>query len=64
MEFSRQGYLGGLPCPSSGDFPNAGVESGSPALQADALPSELPGKPSQRKSKISLSFVMGGSFTT
>ena len=26
-------------------LPNPGIEPGSPALQADALPSELPGKP-------------------
>ena len=29
---------------SPGDLPNPGVEPGSPALQADALPSEPPGK--------------------
>ena len=27
------------------DLPDPGIEPGSPALQADALPSELPGKP-------------------
>ena len=32
----------------SRDLPNAGIGLGSPTLQADALPSELPGKP-QRK---------------
>ena len=31
--------------PFSGDLPNPGVEPGSPALQADSLPSEPPGKP-------------------
>ena len=30
--------------PSPGDFPNPGIEPGSPALWADALPSEPPGK--------------------
>ena len=30
--------LSGLPFPSPGDLPNPGIESGSPALQADALP--------------------------
>ena len=35
----------GLPCPSPGDLPNPGIEPGSPALRADALPSEPPGKP-------------------
>ena len=33
MEFSRQEYLGGLPFPSAGDLPDAGMEPGSPALQ-------------------------------
>ena len=37
--FSRQEYWSGLPFPSPGDLPNPGVEPGSPALQADALPS-------------------------
>ena len=40
MEFSRQEYWGGLPFPSPGDLPDPEVEPGSPALQADALPSE------------------------
>ena len=44
MEFSRQEYWNGLPLPSPGDLPDPGIEPGSPALQADALPSELPGK--------------------
>ena len=35
MEFSRQEHWGGLPFPSSGDLPDPGIESGSPALQAD-----------------------------
>ena len=45
MEFSRQEYWSGLPFPSPGDLPDPGIEPGSPALQADALPSESPGKP-------------------
>ena len=44
MEFSRQEYWSGLPFPSPGDLRNPGIEPGSPALQADALPSEPPGK--------------------
>ena len=44
MEFSRQDYWSGLPFLSPGDLPNPGIESGSPALQADALPSEPAGK--------------------
>ena len=43
MEFSRHEYWSGLPFPSPGDLPNPGIEAGSPALQADALPSEPPG---------------------
>ena len=45
MEFSRQEYWSGLPFPSPGDLPDPGTESMSPALQADSLPSEPPGKP-------------------
>ena len=41
---SRQEYWSGLPFPSPGDLPNPGNEPGSPALQADALTSEPPGK--------------------
>ena len=44
MEFSRQEYWSGLPFPSPGDLPDPGIEPGSPALQADALPSESSGK--------------------
>ena len=44
MGFSRQKYWSGLPFPSPGDLPNPGIKPGSPALQADALPSEPPGK--------------------
>ena len=41
---SMQNYCSGLPFPSPGDLPNPGIEPGSPTLQADALPSEPPGK--------------------
>ena len=44
MGFSRQEYWSGLPFPSPGDLPNPGIEPGSPALEADALTSEPPGK--------------------
>ena len=40
MGFSRQGCWSGLPFPSPGELPDPGIEPGSPALQADALPSE------------------------
>ena len=45
MEFSRQEYWSEWPFPFPGDLPDAGIEPGSPALQADSLPSELLGKP-------------------
>ena len=45
MGFSRQEYWSGLPFPSPRDLPDPGIEAGSPALEADALTSEPPGKP-------------------
>ena len=45
MGFPRQEYWIGLPFPSPGDFPNPGIEPGSPELQADSLLPEPPGKP-------------------
>ena len=44
MAFSRQEYWNGLPFPSPGDLLDPGIEPGSRALQADALPSDPPGK--------------------
>ena len=44
MGFSRQEYWSGLPFPSPGDLPDPGMEPGSPALEADTLTSEPPGK--------------------
>ena len=48
LGFSRQEDWSGLPFPSPEDLPNPGIESRSPALQADSLPSEPPGKPTYR----------------
>ena len=45
MGFSRQEYWSGLPFPSPGDLSNPGIEPRSPALEADALTYEPPGKP-------------------
>ena len=45
MAFSRQEYWSGLPFPSAGDLPNPGIELRSPALWADSLLTEPPGKP-------------------
>ena len=47
MGFSRQECWSGLPFPSPGDLPDPGIKLGFPTLQADALPSEPPGKPLQ-----------------
>ena len=41
MGFSRQEYWNRLPFPSPVDLPKPGIELGSPALQADSLPTEL-----------------------
>ena len=46
MGFSRQEYWSGLPFPSPGDLPDPGIEARSPALQANTLTSEPPGKSS------------------
>ena len=43
MGFSRQEYWSGLPCPPPGDLPDPGIKPGSPAFQADSLPTEPPG---------------------
>ena len=45
MGFSRQEYWSELSFSSPGDLPDPGLEPRSPALQADSLPSEPPGKP-------------------
>ena len=45
MEFSRPEDWSAEPFLSPGDLPNPGVKPGSPALQVDSLPAELPGKP-------------------
>ena len=44
MDLTRQEYWSALSCPSPGDLPEPGIEPGSPTLQADSLPFELPGK--------------------
>ena len=49
MGFSRQEYWSGLPFPSPGDLPNPGIKPRSPALEADALTSEPPGKTIPKK---------------
>ena len=49
MGFFRQEYYSGLPFPPPGDLPNPGTEPGSPASQADSLPSEPLGKPGENR---------------
>ena len=57
MGFSRQEYWSGFPFPPLGNFPNRGIEPLSPALQADSLLMELPGKP---QDPISVTFQVSG----
>ena len=48
MGFSRQEYWTEFPCSPPRDLPDPRIEPASPvspALQADSLPNELPGKP-------------------
>ena len=45
MEFSRQVYWSGLPCPPPGDFSNPGIKPAAPALQVDSLPLSHQGSP-------------------
>ena len=42
--WETQEYWSEQPIPSPVDLPNPGIEPGSPALQADSLPAEPPGK--------------------
>ena len=44
MDFSKQEYWSGLPFSCPADLPDPGIESMSPTLQADSLPTELPAK--------------------
>ena len=47
MELSRQEYWSGLPFLPPGNLPDSGFEFRSPAMQADSLPPDPPGKPEQ-----------------
>ena len=57
MEFSRQEYWGGLPFPFPGDLPDPGIKPRSPALRADALPSEPPGRPQGQREYVSFGIL-------
>ena len=52
MGFSSPEHWSGLPFPPPGDLPDPGIEPRSPALQADALLSELLGKPIVRGTRM------------
>ena len=54
----RQEYQSGLPFPPPGVISNPGIKSGSPALQADSLPAELPGKPKHQLHPQTCWYVM------
>jgi len=54
MEFYKQKYWSGLPFPSPGHLPDPGIKSGSPALQANSLLFEPPGKPQWMTSEFIL----------
>ena len=58
MEFSSQEYWSGLPFSSPGNLPDPGIEPGSPAFQADTLPSEPPGNPIQLVRADSNAFLL------
>ena len=59
-EFFRQEYWSGLPCLSPGDLPNPGIKSRSPALHADSLLSEPPGKPPDCHTRDKLKSIKRG----
>ena len=52
--FSRQEYWSGQSFPSPGDLSDPGIKPGSPALQAESLPYELPGKPTSKGKPLSV----------
>ena len=58
LEFSWPEYWSRQPFPSSGDFPNPGIEPRSPTLRADSLPAEPQGKP-KNTGVGNLSFLHG-----
>ena len=57
MGFSRQEYWSGLPFPSPGDLPDPEIKPRSPALQADTLTSEPPGKPQDKCYSLFCNFL-------
>ena len=63
MGFSRQEQWSGLPFPSPGDLPDPEIESGSSAVQADSLPTELRGKPVTAWKNLKISSIYQVCFT-
>ena len=49
---SQARILSGLPFPSPGDLPDLGIESNSPTLKADSLPTELWRKPAEKSKEF------------
>ena len=47
--WNSPGQNSGVSFPSLGDLPNPEIKPGSPALQVDSLPAELPGKREQHQ---------------
>ena len=60
--FCKQEYWSGLPFPPPGDLFKPGSEPRSPAVQADSLPSESPGKP--KKTGVGSLSLFQGVFPT
>ena len=70
MRFPRQEYWSRLPFPSPGDLPDPGIESVSPALQADSLQLSHEGQPPvlaeefpDIKNNLFIYFVQGSIFS-
>ena len=64
MGFPRQEYWSRLPFPSPGDFPDLGIELGSPVLQADPLPLNHQGCLKDGHRFLSIPFSISLQFTT
>ena len=63
MGLSRQEFWSELPFPSPGSLPDPGLEPWSPALQADSLLYEPPGKPRahlEKETKVEARFRTAG----
>ena len=65
IEFSRQGYWSGLPCPFPGDRPNPGIKLASPmapTLQLDSLPLSHQGSPQPSVTHLPKPQILKGYF--